>query len=117
MKILLIGNFAPPYEEENLHNLSLFNRLTDDGHQCTVINISANPSAVEGFIDNISTDKKTEAIIQSVIELSHAIDMEVVAEGVESSDQYELLQEMGCDYYQGYLFSKPLEYKDFFAKL
>jgi hypothetical protein len=54
MKILLIGNFAPPYEEESLHNLSLFNRLTDEGHQCTVINISANPSVEEGFIDNIS---------------------------------------------------------------
>ncbi len=69
------------------------------------------------FIDNISTDKKTEAIIKSVIELSHAIEMEVVAEGVESKDQFDLLQEMGCDYYQGYLFSKPLEYHDFLAKL
>jgi hypothetical protein len=54
MKILLVGNFAPPYEEESLHNLSLFKRLTDGGHQCTVINISANPSIEEGFVDNIS---------------------------------------------------------------
>jgi len=54
MKILLIGNFAPPYEEESLHNLSLFKRLTGEGHQCTVLNISANPSTVDGFLDNIS---------------------------------------------------------------
>ncbi len=54
MKILLIGNFAPPYEEESLHNLSLYNRLTDEGHKCKVINISPNSSIVDGFIDNTS---------------------------------------------------------------
>lgn len=52
MKILLIGNFAPPYEEESLHNLTLFRKLTDEGHKCSVINISDNPSVEEGFVDN-----------------------------------------------------------------
>lgn len=51
MKILLIGNFAPPYEEENLHNITLFNKLVEDGHQCTAINISETPSASSAFID------------------------------------------------------------------
>jgi len=51
MRILLIGNFAPPYEEENLHNLSLLNRLEADGHQCTVLNISQNPANNEKIID------------------------------------------------------------------
>lgn len=51
MKILLIGNFAPPYEEENLHNITLFNKLVEDGHQCTVINISESPSVNSAFID------------------------------------------------------------------
>jgi len=44
MRILLVGNFAPPYEEENLHNISLLKKLEDAGHQCTVLNISENPS-------------------------------------------------------------------------
>lgn len=52
MKILLIGNFAPPYEEESLHNLSLYNRLIAEGHECSVINISDNTSIEKGFIDN-----------------------------------------------------------------
>lgn len=39
MRILLIGNFAPPYEEESLHNLSLMRRLEDEGHECKVIHI------------------------------------------------------------------------------
>ncbi|GBD97320.1 MAG TPA: hypothetical protein ENG83_07765 [Nitrospirae bacterium] len=49
MRILLIGNFAPPYEEENLHNLSLLKKLEEDGHECSVINISENPSSEERF--------------------------------------------------------------------
>lgn len=51
MRILLIGNFAPPYEEESLHNLSLLNRLKDEGNDCCVINISENPSKEDEFID------------------------------------------------------------------
>ena len=51
MKILLIGNFAPPYEEESLHNLTLLNRLREEGNDCTVINISENPSKEDEFIN------------------------------------------------------------------
>jgi len=51
MKILLIGNFAPPYEEENLQNISLFYRLEKDGHECSVINISENPATDKRFIN------------------------------------------------------------------
>ena len=50
----MIGNFAPPYEEENLHNLSLLNRLESDGHQCTVLNISRNPANNEKIINTKS---------------------------------------------------------------
>jgi hypothetical protein len=51
MKILLIGNFAPPYEEESLHNLTLLKRLREEGNDCLVINISANPSREDEFIN------------------------------------------------------------------
>ena len=51
MKILLIGNFAPPYDEENLHNISLLGKLKEDGHECTVINISKTPSRDSSFIN------------------------------------------------------------------
>ncbi len=54
MRILLIGNFAPPYEEESLQNISLFNKLHEDGHECSVINISENPSGDDRFIDTKS---------------------------------------------------------------
>ncbi|MEN8264297.1 MAG: hypothetical protein ABFR82_12625 [Nitrospirota bacterium] len=51
MKILLIGNFAPPYEEENLHNFSMLRKLEEEGHSCSVINISENPSKDKRFVD------------------------------------------------------------------
>lgn len=51
MRILLIGNFAPPYEEENLYNISLLMKLEEDGHECTVMNISEHPSCDSRFID------------------------------------------------------------------
>jgi hypothetical protein len=54
MKILLIGNFAPPFEEENLQNITLFNKLVEDGHECSVINISRYPSQDKRFINTES---------------------------------------------------------------
>lgn len=51
MKILLIGNFAPPFEEENLQNITLFNRLVKDGHECSAINISAHPAKDRRFLN------------------------------------------------------------------
>lgn len=51
MKILLIGNFAPPFEEENLQNITLFNRLVEDGHECSAINISKNPATDSRFFN------------------------------------------------------------------
>ncbi len=51
MRILLIGNFAPPFEEENLHNLTLLDLLRQDGNDCCVINISEKPAKEQGFIN------------------------------------------------------------------
>jgi len=54
MRILLIGNFAPPYEEESLHNLSLLKKLEEDGHVCSVLNTSDKPSNYTKFVDSSS---------------------------------------------------------------
>jgi hypothetical protein len=54
MKILLIGNFTPPYEEENLYNLSLLRKLEEEGHTCSVINASSIPSKDKRLVDTKS---------------------------------------------------------------
>lgn len=51
MRVLLIGNFAPPYEEESLHNLTLLNQLKQDGNKCHIINISESPAEIKDIVN------------------------------------------------------------------
>ena len=62
----------------------------------------------KSFIDEINTDKRDRKMVDNFIAIAKNLDCSTVAEGVESSDQAETLQKMGCDYIQGYLYSKPL---------
>lgn len=70
------------------------------------------------FIANMSTDIKEQKIAKSLINLSHILDLKVVAEGIENSQQAEILKSFECDFGQGYLFGKPLPKDQFieFAK-
>ncbi|MDP3141772.1 MAG: EAL domain-containing protein, partial [Methylotenera sp.] len=60
------------------------------------------------FTENIATNNRTRGVVQAVIELAHALDLNVVAEGVENEGQRKMLAEMGCDEMQGYFISRPL---------
>src|SRR5690606_11770537 len=59
------------------------------------------------FVRDIDTDLDDELIVIAIIALAHGMQMEVVAEGVETEEQLAFLREHGCDYYQGFLFSEP----------
>lgn len=61
----------------------------------------------KSFIDAIKKDKKSNYIIESIIELSHNLELRVVAEGVETEAQIEYLKEIGCDIIQGFYYNKP----------
>ena len=61
----------------------------------------------KSFIDNITDDSHDKSIVKSIIELGHNLDLSVIAEGVETKAQLNLLKTLGCDEAQGYLFSKP----------
>jgi diguanylate cyclase (GGDEF)-like protein/PAS domain S-box-containing protein len=56
----------------------------------------------------INGSEENMLIVRTVVDLAHALDMKVVAEGVESEGQASQLKDMGCDLAQGYLFSEPL---------
>ncbi|MBZ9636960.1 EAL domain-containing protein [Clostridium sp. FP1] len=62
----------------------------------------------KSFIDNIVTNEREKAIVDGIIQLAQKIDLDVIAEGVETKEQIKLLQSMGCNQIQGYYFSKPL---------
>lgn len=60
------------------------------------------------FVRDICTDENDAAIVTAIIAMAHGLGIEVVAEGVESSEQLDFLRKKHCRFYQGYLFCKPL---------
>ncbi|GAB4343245.1 MAG: EAL domain-containing protein [Desulfobulbaceae bacterium] len=65
------------------------------------------------FVYNIANDPNDAAIAASVVVLAHSMNLKVVAEGVENAEQLAILREQGCDFVQGYFFSKPLSAREF----
>ena len=65
----------------------------------------------KSFVDGIGVDEKSEYIAESIIKLSHSLDLKVVAEGVETKEQLGYLDKMKCDIAQGYYFSKPEKFE------
>lgn len=62
----------------------------------------------KSFIDNINESNNKELIMDTIIKLAHSLNLEVIAEGVETQDQLNVLKKMSCNKIQGYLFSRPL---------
>lgn len=60
------------------------------------------------FVSQISENRTTQKLVDTVITMAHGLDMEVVAEGVETKEQWRQLQAQGCDNAQGYYFNRPL---------
>ena len=60
------------------------------------------------FVRNITEDKKTLSVVKTIIYLAKQLNIKTIAEGVETEKQVKKLKELGCDYLQGFFFSKPL---------
>ncbi|MDJ1174850.1 EAL domain-containing response regulator [Roseofilum capinflatum] len=65
------------------------------------------------FIKRIETNIKQKSLVSAIIKMAQALDMKVVAEGVETVDEIKFLQNQSCEFMQGYYFSKPLGKEDF----
>jgi EAL domain-containing protein (putative c-di-GMP-specific phosphodiesterase class I) len=61
------------------------------------------------FVRGLGTDSYDTAIVASLISLAHNLNVRCVAEGVETAEQLTLLQQLGCDFAQGFLFSRPVD--------
>lgn len=106
-------------------NISLLNRLKSLNFSLSLDDFGTGYSSLsylsvipinklkidKSFIDFIEKSKKDKSIVEGIIKLSHNMGIKVVAEGVEEDNQLKLLEDMGCDKMQGYLFSKPLSAK------
>jgi EAL domain-containing protein (putative c-di-GMP-specific phosphodiesterase class I) len=62
----------------------------------------------QSFVREVDADKKVRAIVQAIVVLAHALEIDVTAEGIETIGQLRTLMEANCDRAQGYLFARPL---------
>ena len=62
----------------------------------------------KSFVINMLRDPKDKSIVKAAIDLAHNLDLDVVAEGIEAQDLYDVLTEMGCDYGQGHFIARPM---------
>jgi diguanylate cyclase (GGDEF)-like protein/PAS domain S-box-containing protein len=69
------------------------------------------------FVNDISSDPNDAAIVQTIIAMTHALGLNVIAEGVETEAQRDFLDKHGCHAFQGYLFGKPVPLEQFEAAL
>jgi EAL domain-containing protein (putative c-di-GMP-specific phosphodiesterase class I) len=67
----------------------------------------------QSFTRNLKPESSDMALCEAIIVMAHKLGMKVIAEGVETTEQANLLISIGCDFAQGYLFSKPVIAADF----
>ncbi|EAW37290.1 EAL domain-containing response regulator [Lyngbya sp. PCC 8106] len=67
------------------------------------------------FVQNIDQNPKNKIIVEAVIKMAHQLNLEVVAEGVETTAELHVLRQYQCDIIQGYLFSRPIPAQEFQA--
>ena len=65
------------------------------------------------FVKDVVKDQRCRAIVRSLIALAHDLGLEVIAEGIEHQEQLDFLRDHGCEYIQGFLFSRPMSASDF----
>jgi diguanylate cyclase len=106
-------------------------RLTDLGVSIALDNFGTGYSSLDhlsrcplvglkidrSFIQALATGERTSQIFRAIVALAHNLNLDVVAEGVETMEQLRFLREIGCDRFQGSLFSLPLPATDFAARV
>ena len=81
-------------------------------------NLEVNSLKVDkSFVEKMHEDLKMKHIVTSIVNLSKSLNLSVIAEGVETEQEWETLRAMGCNFMQGYLYSKPLPLNNVIALL
>ncbi|MCG7865189.1 MAG: EAL domain-containing protein, partial [Candidatus Thiodiazotropha taylori] len=107
---------------EEGNNLPLLNQLKRMGFQLAVDDFGTGFSSLsyiselpidvikldKSFINRLPEDKRTVAVVKSIISLAHSLDITTVGEGVEEKEQMEWLRSNGCHLIQGFFYYKPM---------
>lgn len=111
--------------EDSESSMRAFERLSKIGVQLSIDDFGTGYSSLSylrrlpatqlkidrSFIQDLGQSDDARAIVEAVVHLAHALDLSVVAEGVETTVQEKILKELGCDELQGFLFAKPMPAK------
>jgi diguanylate cyclase (GGDEF)-like protein/PAS domain S-box-containing protein len=103
-------------------NLSVMDKLSEAGFDLSLDDFGTGYSSLsrlkllpvktlkvdQSFVRDIDSDENDEAIVNATVVLAHAMEMKVVAEGVETQSQLDFIRDLQCEEYQGYLFSRPV---------
>ena len=104
------------------HCIGVLNRLTEIGLSISIDDFGTGYSSIgtlksfpintlkidKSFVDHMHDDPHDEAIVRTIISMAHNLNVLVLAEGVETSQQRDMLTALGCDELQGYLISRPV---------
>jgi len=69
------------------------------------------------FVRNLSAGTDGTTLCEAIIAMAHTLDIKVIAEGIETPQQMQALKDAGCDFGQGYLFSKPISSEELEKKV
>lgn len=111
-------------ELDQLHELGVTISIDDFGKEYSSLNyLKKIPFDLikidREFIMDLDKDQRDQHIVKVIIDIGHTLDKKIVAEGIESIEQRNILRALNCDYGQGYLFSRPLtdiEFLEYAAK-
>lgn len=67
----------------------------------------------QSFVKDLVSGANDQVIVRTIIAMAHSLNLEVIAEGVETKEQLQILQQNGCNHFQGYLFGKPMPIEQF----
>ena len=110
------------YTEDQKHIIEVVENLRSLGHKVEMDDFGSGYSSLnmltsmpidalkmdKAFIRNIKPGNKDMKLVELVLEIAKNLDVPVVAEGVETEEEYKMLKAAGCDIIQGYYFSKPI---------
>jgi diguanylate cyclase (GGDEF)-like protein len=111
--------------EDSDHSMKVFSKLAEVGVHISIDDFGTGYSSLaslrklpaeelkidRSFVLDLETSADARAVVDAVVKLAQAIGLKVVAEGVETEQQHEILRSLGCHELQGYLFAKPMSAK------